>query len=167
MIMECIHTPPLLSAVSFCIFLRIRLQGGRHILLWHKAVPVMDHFPNKGIHLLISCMFRLIFNAVFQISRIRRSYAWAMFRCSCGMRTYFSPERNASSCGLQTVLKSGNIFKRIIHRQVLFFGFMVLKSDSSGISVLPCAVPVSGSHIFGTKNIFQISALFTMEYGST
>lgn len=69
--------------------------------------------------------------------------------------------------GLQTVLKSGNIFKRIIHRQVPFFGFMVLKSDSSGISVLPCAVPVSGSHIFGTKNIFQISALFTMEYGST
>ena len=47
-----------------------------------------------------------------------------------------------------------NIFKRIIHCQVPFFGLMVLKSDSSGISVLPCAVPVSGSHIFGTESIF-------------
>lgn len=165
--MECIHTPPLLSAVSFCIFLRIRLQGGRHILLWHKAVPVMDHFPNKGIHLLISCMFRLIFNAVFQISRIRRSYAWAMFRWHADILFPGTERFKLFFRGLQTVLKSGNIFKRIIHRQVLFFGFMVLKSDSSGISVLPCAVPVSGSHIFGTKNIFQISALFTMEYGST
>ena len=135
MIMECIHTPPLLSAVSFCIFLRIRLQGGRHILLWHKAVPVMDHFPNKGIHLLISCMFRLIFNAVFQISRIRRSYAWAMFRWHADILFPGTERFKLFFRGLQTVLKSGNIFKRMVHDPGASFPFRVSRSGSADWTV--------------------------------